>query len=92
MPLVRIGERAALDGAARHHITLRNVATNAYHSVCMLLADAVLFSFHDAAEKVYYCMEAACPHLGAPLENAPIERQGEDDDVEDMVVVWYVCA
>ncbi|GAC92894.1 hypothetical protein PHSY_000453 [Pseudozyma hubeiensis SY62] len=38
-------------------------------------------------------MEATCPHLGAPLENATIEANDAefDDDIEDMVVVcpWH---
>ena len=39
-------------------------------------------------------MEATCPHLGAPLENATIEAndaEDDDDDIEDMVVVcpWH---
>lgn len=34
-------------------------------------------------------MEAACPHLGAPLESAPLESRG-DDEIEDLVVVWYM--
>jgi len=34
-------------------------------------------------------MEAQCPHLGAPLENALIEEQEDfDGDIEDLVVVW----
>ena len=36
----------------------------------------------------FYCMEATCPHLGAPLENATLEDQAEEDEIEDMVVVW----
>lgn len=57
-------------------------------SVCAL-AHAVLFSFADDGQARYYCMEAACPHLGAPLESAPLESRG-DDEIEDLVVVWYV--
>lgn len=38
-------------------------------------------------------MEATCPHLGAPLECAPLESMSEDaeDDFEDLVVVcpWH---
>ncbi len=38
-------------------------------------------------------MEATCPHLGAPLENATLEANDAefDDDIEDMVVVcpWH---
>lgn len=44
----------------------------------------------------FYCMEAVCPHLGAPLENASIydvdaEREGEEEDIEDAVIVcpWH---
>ncbi|KAI3617116.1 hypothetical protein CBS9595_003025 [Malassezia furfur] len=34
-------------------------------------------------------MEAACPHLGAPLEHAALEERGEAGDLEDTVVVWW---
>lgn len=73
MPLsVRIGAVRDL-AAARHHVTLRHAHTQEYHSV-------LLFAFADT----YYCMEATCPHLGAPLENAHVE-------LEDAVVVcpWH---
>ncbi len=39
--------------------------------------------------RTLYCMEATCPHLGAPLENASLEDQAdEEDEIEDMVIVW----
>uniref|UniRef100_V5E2W6 Rieske domain-containing protein n=1 Tax=Kalmanozyma brasiliensis (strain GHG001) TaxID=1365824 RepID=V5E2W6_KALBG len=45
------------------------------------------------SDDTYYCMEATCPHLGAPLENATIEASDADfhGDIEDMVVVcpWH---
>lgn len=53
-------------------------------------AKLVLFSFQGAEDAAYYCMEAACPHLGAPLEHAALEERGEAGDLEDTVVVWYV--
>jgi uncharacterized ferritin-like protein (DUF455 family)/nitrite reductase/ring-hydroxylating ferredoxin subunit len=39
----------------------------------------------------WYCMEATCPHLGAPLENASIYDVEDEDDIEDAVVVcpWH---
>jgi uncharacterized ferritin-like protein (DUF455 family)/nitrite reductase/ring-hydroxylating ferredoxin subunit len=77
--------------SARHHITLRHrTITNRYHSL-------LLFSFPkpenvDNAHQ-FYCMEAVCPHLGAPLENASIyDVEGEEEeDIEDAVIVcpWH---
>ena len=58
--------------------------------------DSVLFSFpsknlEEGEKRRFYCMEAACPHLGAPLENATLEDQtDEEDEMEDLVIVWYV--
>lgn len=56
-----------------------------------LLTHAVLFAVASASSTTsptYYCMEATCPHLGAPLEKGHL--QPAPDDVEDFVVVWYV--
>lgn len=81
MPRVRVARASEL-AAARHHVTLRHADTNEYHSV-------LLYSFAGTEGTDYYCMEATCPHLGAPLENAHVEHA--PDDVEDLVVVcpWH---
>lgn len=93
---IRIGLSQALRSAsARHHITLRHqFKPSVYHSL-------LLFSFPSVqpAQGVshtisshFYCMEAQCPHLGAPLENASIYDVEEDqDDIEDAVIVcpWH---
>ena len=85
--LVHLGAVRALGGAARHHVTLRNVRSNEYHSVLLFA-----FAGDDASTRSYYCMEATCPHLGAPLEGASLETvQDEEQELEDMVVVcpWH---
>ncbi|WFD32893.1 hypothetical protein MSPP1_003946 [Malassezia sp. CBS 17886] len=84
-PLVRVAAAHAVDAGTRHHITLRNRVSHAYHSVLLFA-----FAGDDALHPSYYCMEAACPHLGAPLEGAALEDAG-DDDIEDLVVVcpWH---
>lgn len=98
-PFVAIGSAEKLQQkSARHHITLRHgTNTNRYHSL-------LLFSFPKVQKEAksnddlgidayqFYCMEAVCPHLGAPLENASIyDVDGEEEDIEDAVIVcpWH---
>lgn len=95
-----------LASSSRHHLTLRHLVTQEYHSL-------LIFSFPPPtshplqstcesteastsalpAHDKYYCMEATCPHLGAPLENATLEANDAefDNDIEDVVVVcpWH---
>lgn len=92
---LRVAPLEKLAASSRHHLTLRHPHTHEYHSL-------LIFSFPSATSSstpqphhdAFYCMEATCPHLGAPLENATIEAKDvdeEDDDIEDMVVVcpWH---
>ncbi|KDN45256.1 DUF455-domain-containing protein [Tilletiaria anomala UBC 951] len=100
-PSVRVGTIKSLSSSARHHITLREQKSGDYHS---LLLFSFPVRAQDVTEdedgsstrasmdqRKFYCMEATCPHLGAPLENATIEEQDDEDDIEDMVVVcpWH---
>lgn len=96
-----------LASSSRHHLTLRHPDTQEYHSLLIFSFPPPTTSKHspahdagapDASSSVpshdtYYCMEATCPHLGAPLENATLEANDAefDDDIEDMVVVcpWH---
>ncbi|SPO28326.1 related to Rieske [2Fe-2S] domain protein [Ustilago trichophora] len=96
-----------LASSSRHHLTLRHPDTQEYHSLLIFSfpAPASKNSSRSANEAdvtstlavpshdTYYCMEATCPHLGAPLENATLEANDAefDDDIEDMVVVcpWH---
>lgn len=95
-----------LASSSRHHLTLRHPDTQEYHSLLIFSFPPPVSkgSEHDASPSsattsavpshdTYYCMEATCPHLGAPLENATIEANDAefDDDIEDMVVVcpWH---
>ncbi|PWN53194.1 DUF455-domain-containing protein [Violaceomyces palustris] len=81
---IDLGPTGHLLSSSRHHLTLRHSTTGDYHSL-------VIFSFPSvgSSPKVpsYYCMEATCPHLGAPLENATLEEKEaeEGDDIEDFV-------
>jgi uncharacterized ferritin-like protein (DUF455 family)/nitrite reductase/ring-hydroxylating ferredoxin subunit len=88
---VEIGSSSKLRSASsRHHITLRSRANKqVYHSL-------LLFSFPkadsvDSNDGRFYCMEATCPHLGAPLENASIYDVEDEEDIEDAVIVcpWH---
>lgn len=96
---VQVASLSVLSESARHHITLRHRESGEYHNL-------LLFTFPPAAGAVsdtprLYCMEASCPHVGAPLENAHVqpadldsdvdEPEVELTDVEDMVVVcpWH---
>lgn len=81
MARVRIGEVAELAHAYRHVLTLRHTQTGELH-------DVVFFRM-TGHPLTFYCMEARCPHLGASLARGPL-RPGLDD-VEDLIVVWYVC-
>ena len=57
--------------------------------VCLRLYP-VLFAVPSSNGKpTFSCMESECPHLGKPLEKAPV--QWSVTDIEDLVVVWYVC-
>ncbi|KAJ1025059.1 hypothetical protein NDA18_004343 [Ustilago nuda] len=93
-----------LSSSSRHHLTLRHPDTQEYHSLLVFSFPAPLnhssqqqgderSSWPLPTHDTYYCMEATCPHLGAPLENATIEANDAefDDDIEDMVVVcpWH---
>ncbi|KAN0061259.1 hypothetical protein ACQY0O_006105 [Thecaphora frezii] len=94
---LRVASTHALASSARHHLTLRHRQTLEYHSLLIFRFPGVGGAAADApVHSSYYCMEATCPHLGAPLENAAIERIEADADdgegeIEDMVVVcpWH---
>ncbi|CAD6896553.1 unnamed protein product [Tilletia controversa] len=87
--MLRIAEASALT-TPRHHLTLRHGKTAQYHSL-------LLFTFpsdkdgNGKNKAKFYCMEATCPHLGAPLENASIEDVEDEDEIEDAVIVcpWH---
>lgn len=96
---VPVATLPVLKESARHHLTLRHRGSGEYHNL-------LLFTFPPAAGTSsdvprLYCMEAACPHVGAPLENAHVQPADPDSDVEeneleladmeDMVVVcpWH---
>ncbi|CAO1631845.1 unnamed protein product [Parajaminaea phylloscopi] len=72
---VRIGTASSLLASHRHHITLRTTTTTPifYQSI-------LLFSFQNPtvtsshAKRTWYAMVSQCPHLGAPLESAPVRR------------------
>ncbi|WFD28921.1 hypothetical protein MNAN1_003937 [Malassezia nana] len=81
MARVHVGNEAELACAHRHVLTLQHTQTEEKH-------DLLLFRMAGRSP-TYYCMEARCPHLGASLERAPL-RPGVDD-VEDIIIVWYVC-
>ncbi|SPO29542.1 related to Rieske [2Fe-2S] domain protein [Ustilago trichophora] len=96
-----------LASSSRHHLTLRHPDTQEYHSLLIFSFPAPTSKSSSQSENeaavpstsavpshdTYYCMEATCPHLGAPLENATLEANDVefDDDFEDMVVVcpWH---
>ncbi|SAM84887.1 uncharacterized protein UBRO_05922 [Ustilago bromivora] len=94
-----------LSSSSRHHLTLRHPDTQEYHSLLVFSFPAPTLNHSSQQQEdersswplpthdTYYCMEATCPHLGAPLENATIEANDAefDDDIEDMVVVcpWH---
>ncbi|KAK0565697.1 hypothetical protein OC861_003644 [Tilletia horrida] len=87
--MLHIGSAETLSSSARHHLTLRHGKTSQYHSL-------LIFTFPSDKERndgktKYYCMEATCPHLGAPLENASIEDVEDEDEIEDAVIVcpWH---
>lgn len=106
---VYIAPITQLSGSARHHITLRHEGSGAYHSLLLFCFPAVRPAGEpqahapeqgSEAQEVglhtvrFYCMEATCPHLGAPLENATLElaeTEAEVEDVEDWVAVcpWH---
>ncbi|KAJ9474112.1 Rieske domain-containing protein [Pseudozyma hubeiensis] len=94
--------------SSRHHLMLRHPDTQEYHSLLIFsfppptsrtssatngIATHSTSGSSVPSHDTYYCMEATCPHLGAPLENATIEANDAefDDDIEDMVVVcpWH---
>lgn len=95
-----------LASSSRHHLTLRHPDSHEYHSLLIFSfppptssasrrkdSDTSDSSSSVPSHDTYYCMEATCPHLGAPLENATLEANDAefDDDIEDMVVVcpWH---
>ncbi|KAJ1023110.1 hypothetical protein NDA16_003263 [Ustilago loliicola] len=97
-----------LASSSRHHLTLRHPDKQEYHSLLIFSFPAPTLNRSQQPQEqqeiersssalpthdTYYCMEATCPHLGAPLENATIEANDAefDDDIEDMVVVcpWH---
>lgn len=111
-PWFRVASVEKLASSSRHHITLRHPDTQEYHSLLIFsfppptaknvgitdqLAPSSTSSSAVPSHDTYYCMEATCPHLGAPLENATIEANDVDldtdfdDDIEDLVVVcpWH---
>lgn len=52
------------------------------------LLTTVLFTVADKSAPRYHCMEARCPHLGAPLDRGIVRTAF--DDIEDLIVVWCV--
>ncbi|SPO38864.1 related to Rieske [2Fe-2S] domain protein [Pseudozyma flocculosa] len=84
---LKVAPTSRLEASARHHLTLRHAQTLEYHSLLIFR-----FPSADAATpSAYYCMEATCPHLGAPLENATIEENEPLDDVEEIEDFVVVC-
>lgn len=101
---VRVGSLNSLLSSQRHHITLRtaNTSPDLYQSI-------LLFNFENSkngkASRSWYAMVSSCPHLGAPLESAPLRKveacpeeeeeidfgDDDDDDIEDTVIVcpWH---
>ncbi|CBQ68518.1 conserved hypothetical protein [Sporisorium reilianum SRZ2] len=102
-PWLKVAPVDRLASSSRHHLTLRHPQTQEYHSLLVFSfppPTSKLPSNHTQScsesapsHDTYYCMEATCPHLGAPLENATIEANDAEleDDIEDMVVVcpWH---
>lgn len=102
---VDVGRTAQLRSAsARHHITLRHrTVSNRYHSLLLFSFPnhhTAVDGYGSVEEKEtddrpnathFYCMEAVCPHLGAPLENASIYDVEVEEDIEDAVIVcpWH---
>ncbi|CDW98223.1 hypothetical protein, partial [Sporisorium scitamineum] len=104
-PWLKVAPVDKLASSSRHHLTLRHLHTQEYHSLLIFSFPPPTAKSSSSSEQstassssvpshdTYYCMEATCPHLGAPLENATIEANGAefDDDIEDLVVVcpWH---
>ncbi|TKY89556.1 hypothetical protein EX895_001341 [Sporisorium graminicola] len=104
-PWLKVVPVDKLASSSRHHLTLRHPLTQEYHSLLIFSfppptskpstsnSSPSIPSSSVPGHDTYYCMEATCPHLGAPLENATIEANDAefDDDIEDMVVVcpWH---
>lgn len=91
---VQVATTSELATSSRHHLTLRHRATHAYHSLLLFSFPVAEWAASAASATRYYCMEATCPHLGAPLENAVIEGNETEvdvDEIEDLVVVcpWH---
>lgn len=89
---VNVGSSSKLrSNSARHHITLRSrFHQHEYHSLLLFSFPKAIGSDDGAGR--FYCMEATCPHLGAPLENASIyDVEDDEDDIEDAVIVcpWH---
>lgn len=90
---VKVSTLDALQTSARHHITLRHKKEqHRYHSLLLFCFPAAAASPDqedgNSFSSRFYCMEASCPHLGAPLENASIYDVEDEDDIEDAVIVW----
>lgn len=90
---ITIGSVSSLLASHRHHITLRTATTQPtlYHSI-------LLFSFTNplpdgkdgtasstSQTRTWYAMVSQCPHLGAPLESAPVRRVEKCHDREGSV-------
>lgn len=87
---ITIGSVSSLLASHRHHITLRTTTTQPtlYHSILLfsftnpLPADKDAETPRTSQTRTWYAMVSQCPHLGAPLESAPVRRVETSTDRE----------
>jgi hypothetical protein len=85
---ITIGSVSSLLASHRHHVTLRTATTQPtlYHSILLFSFTNPLSAGKDGKSpsasqtRTWYAMVSQCPHLGAPLESAPVRRVETSSD------------